>query len=104
MTLQQLADEIREINRQNGWNVTVPTDWCDTYKVPGVLALIHSEVSEALEAFRNDDAANFEEELADVLIRVLDLAGGICQRFDDVVRSKMQKNRNRGLRHGGKRI
>jgi NTP pyrophosphatase (non-canonical NTP hydrolase) len=103
-SLQSLAKEIRDINEANGWNLTVPTDWADPYKVPAVLSLIHSEVSEALEAFRKDDAANFEEELADVLIRLLDLAGGICQRFDDVVASKLEVNRNRAHKHGGKRI
>ena len=47
------------------------------YKIPAVLALVHSEVSEALEAFRIDDKENFIEELADVVIRVLDLSEGL---------------------------
>ncbi len=73
-SLQNLADEIRKINSANGWQVTKPEEWGDPYKIPGVLALIHSEVSEALEAFRADDGDNFAEELADIVIRVLDLA------------------------------
>lgn len=102
--LNELGREIIEINRNNGWNVTQPVDWLDTYKVPAVLALIHSEVSEALEAFRKDDACNFEEELADVLIRVLDLTAGLHLNIDQAVRLKMEKNKTRGHKHGGKRI
>ena len=102
--LQRLSDDIREINRANGWNVTQASDWSDTYKVPAILALIHSEVSEALEAFRTDDEQNFMEEMADVLIRVLDCVGGFTSDFDAIVRAKLEKNRHRGHRHGGKRV
>ena len=102
--LNGLAKEVREINRANGWNVTTPSDWEDIYKVPGILALIHSEVSEALEAFRHDDPENFAEELADILIRVLDCACGLRVDIDRAVREKLAKNRTRGFRHGGKRV
>ncbi|KKK83645.1 hypothetical protein LCGC14_2791300, partial [marine sediment metagenome] len=78
--------------------------WELCYKVPAILALIHSEVSEALEAFRKNDAENFLEEMADVLIRVLDCAGGLTDDFDTIVRAKLETNRQRGYRHGGKRV
>jgi NTP pyrophosphatase (non-canonical NTP hydrolase) len=104
MTLDQLAIEIREINAANGWNVLRPEEWNDSYKIPAILALIHSEVSEALEAFRKDDRVNFDEEMADVVIRVLDCMGGLTRNFDAVVRSKMEVNRQRAFRHGGKRL
>lgn len=102
--LDRLADEIRNVNQTNGWNVLKAEQWGDTYKIPGILALIHSEVSEALEAFRKDDADNFLEELADVVIRVLDCAGGLTNEFDAVVRAKIEKNKKRQFRHGGKRV
>lgn len=102
--LDDLAAEIRKINDANGWNVLQADEWADRYKVPGILALIHSEVSEALEAFRNDDGGNFVEELADVLIRVLDCAGGLTDEFGTAVAAKLAKNRERGYRHGGKRV
>lgn len=102
--LMNLAREIREINAANGWNVTEAVDWSDTYKVPAVLALITSEVSEALEAFREDDGENFVEEMADTLIRVLDLVAAFDLDFDGAVRRKMDKNRQRGHKHGGKRV
>lgn len=102
--MMELAAEIREINKANGWRVLEPEQWADTYKIPGILALIHSEVSEALEAFRTDDRANFEKELADVIIRVLDCAGGLGMDMDKAVAAKMDHNRHRGYRHGGKRV
>lgn len=102
--LKELGTEIIEINTANGWNVLTPEQWEDTYKIPGILALIHSEVSEALEGFRAGDKENFEEELADVLIRVLDCASGLGLDLDKAVADKLSKNRKRAFRHGGKRL
>jgi NTP pyrophosphatase (non-canonical NTP hydrolase) len=104
MNMNTLSNEINQINRSNGWKVIAPEQWADPHKVPAILALIHSEVSEALEAFRRDDKDNFEEELADTLIRVLDCCGGLGINIDAVVRAKLEKNKTRGLQHGGKRI
>jgi NTP pyrophosphatase (non-canonical NTP hydrolase) len=103
-SLKILAQEINEINRANGWNVVSPDSWKDRYHIPSALALIHSEVSEALEAFRHTDHDNFAEELADTLIRVLDMAGGLGIDIDKEVRTKLEANKNRGFKHGGKRI
>lgn len=109
--LNDLATEILEINRANGWNVTIPSDWpasegrtAAVHKICTILALIHTEVAEATEAVRHLDRENFEEELADVLIRVLDCAGGLGINMDEAVRAKLEKNRTRGYRHGGKAV
>jgi NTP pyrophosphatase (non-canonical NTP hydrolase) len=103
--LGELADRIRGINTANGWRITQPGDWSATeYKVPTILALIHSEVSEALEAFRHDDHANFAEEMADILIRVLDACPGLGVDIDAEVEKKLIKNAARGFKHGGKKV
>ncbi len=102
--LKELAQEVRAINAENGWNLTDAADWEDDYKIPAILALIHSEVSEALEAFRKNDRENFAEELADVLIRVLDCMPGLGIDADAVVQAKLEVNRTRGHHHGGKRV
>lgn len=103
--LNELGKEILKINLDNGWDVSQPGDWqSSAYKLPAKLALITSEVSEALEAFREDDALNFAEELADTLIRVLDLTAGLGLDMDAAVRMKLEKNKGRGYRHGGKRV
>ena len=105
MTLDELAAEIRQINRDNGWNVTTAEDWNSSpYKFPAVIALIHSEASEALEAYRHNDRENFMEEMADIVIRVLDCIGGLTVNFDAEVRAKMERNKLRGFRHGGKKV
>lgn len=103
-TLNERAEEINKINRANGWEVLTPEEWDDPRRVPTVIALIHSEASEALEAFRHRDRENFAEELADILIRVLDCAGGLGINLDDEVRKKLATNRTRGFKHGGKVI
>ena len=64
------------------------------------LALIHSEVSEALEALRVGDMDNFAEELADIVIRVGDTAGGLGIDLESEIKKKMEKNKARGYLHG----
>lgn len=64
------------------------------------LALIHTEVSEATEALRNMNFENFKEELADIVIRVADLAGGLNIDLEYEIERKMEKNKLRGYKHG----
>ena len=66
------------------------------------LALIHSEVSEALEADRKGDQENFEEELADIAIRIFDLCGSRGIDLEDAIETKMEKNKGRSYKHGNK--
>lgn len=68
---------------------------------PIALALIHSEVTEALEADRREQE-NFGEELADIVIRVADLAGEEGIDLEREVEEKMAKNADRPELHGGK--
>ncbi len=68
-------------------------------------ALIHSEVSEALEAYRhNEGDERITEELADTVIRILDCCAH--RKFDigSAIIDKMEENRTRPYRHGGKAL
>ncbi len=64
------------------------------------IALIHSEVSEALEADRAGDSDMVAEEFADILIRVFDTAGERGIDLDYHVGRKMKINAGRPKKHG----
>ena len=94
--------------------------WHDTDRTFGeLIALCHSELSEALEEHRN--GVGFQElyrkksdtlgkpegipiELADVLIRIADMCGKYGIDLEAAVKMKMEYNRSRPYRHGGKVI
>lgn len=73
------------------------------------LALVHSEVTEVLEAIRKTQGEEkVVEEMADVIIRLLDLyaamknTGQVTSSLDDVVLAKMNKNTQRPKLHGNR--
>ena len=139
--MMAVQKEIFETAEKSGWHER-------DRELPEALALIHSEVSEALEAYRDgmEETSNqyrykvrdvvvdpaYEDgeyvymtlpimedqegnpilgkpegvasELADVIIRVLDYSE---QKGIDTIRvmlQKMEYNKTRGYRHGGKRV
>jgi NTP pyrophosphatase (non-canonical NTP hydrolase)/cell division protein FtsB len=75
-----------------------------------LIALIHSELSEALEAIRHgnppDDKipefTGLEAELADTVIRIHDMAGAYKLRVGEAIEAKMAFNHTREHKHGGK--
>lgn len=66
------------------------------------LALIHSEISEAIEGFRNNDDANLGEELSDAVIRIMDLAEYLGIDLQREITRKHHINQTRPFRHGKK--
>jgi len=110
-SLKDIGSEAHAINQKNGWEVFTEQDWPQhradkepVQKLCTHMALVHSEVSEATEAVRKIDRANFEEELADVIIRVASIAFGMGIDLGSAVETKLAVNATRGLHHGGKTV
>ncbi len=98
--INDLADEIHEIARSKGF-------WDEERNMGEMIALMHSELSEALEAYRNDNISGphgVAEEFADVIIRVLDTCAAYKLDMDWVIARKMEINRQRPFRHGKARF
>lgn len=110
--LDDLVNDCYEIAASKGFHDDeLPAE----FDIPRKLALIHTEVSEALDVQRHpyDDAnedpvtgmtplqeADFLEEIADVVIRCFDLVGAYdFDSLGEVLIAKMEKNRNRPHRH-----
>lgn len=80
---------------------------------PGTdIALMHSELSEALEAIRHGDPASdhipefkgSEEELADVVIRIIGFCGKYKLRLAEAIVAKMEFNHKRDWASEGKKF
>lgn len=77
-----------------------------------VIALMHTELSEAYEEYRNHknvDETYYEKdgkpcgvpsELADVVIRVFDFCGGANIDLEKIILEKMEYNKTRPYKHG----
>lgn len=112
MSWSPFADFAKEIHE----NAVAHGFWDNERNFGEMIALIHSEASEALEAYREvpvqepayRDADGKPEgwmvELADVIIRCLDTMHGIGNglSIDNVIRMKMDYNAGREHRHGRK--
>lgn len=85
--------------------------WTKVERRDGELfALIHSEISEAVEAARTGnqkskvvpEITEVEEELADAIIRIMDMAYAKKYNLPMALILKMKYNETRPYRHGGK--
>lgn len=94
--INEFIRECHTIAKDKGW-------WENERNDGELIALMHSELSEALEAMRNhakkDDVA---EELADCCIRIFDYCGARQIDLEEVLLKKMEYNKNRTYRHGKK--
>jgi NTP pyrophosphatase (non-canonical NTP hydrolase) len=111
--ITDLSAEICDISDEKGfWDIE---DISEFAIVPIKLALIGDEVSEALKVHREEyegvegpmlnhmteqQEKDFTEELADIVIRTLDLAGGLGLDIGHSITDKIKKNKKRPHRHG----
>lgn len=112
MTLREIQIAVHALAQKSGWW----EEWEETpANIAAKLALIHSEVSEALEELRvgspkdkrltqSGKPEGFGTELADVVIRCLDLAAGLDIDLQSEIALKHSYNLTRSHRHGGKAL
>ena len=103
MEISQMQEEVHRTAVEHGW-------WEKPRPVGEVLMLMVTELAEAMEAYRSGNPesekipgfSQMEEELADVVIRLLDFAGGEDLDIEGALIAKMLYNEKRPYRHGGK--
>lgn len=99
--LNKFASDMREISRERGFSNPESIDQVELTAMK--LLLICEEVLEAWREVRktgNQEA--FAEEIADIIIRAVDLTVDLGIDLDAVVDAKVEKNRNRPHMHGAK--
>jgi NTP pyrophosphatase (non-canonical NTP hydrolase) len=101
--LDALAAILHETAKEKGfWDGDYTND-----KVGNKLALVHSEVTEVLEAIRKSHGSEkVVEEMADVIIRLLDIYAAmrneekVLHSLDEILQKKMDINKERPRLHG----
>lgn len=108
--INKLVNEIHDNNVKSGWWTNLETGESLTSKlgetpkrnIPEMLCLVHSEVSEAMEGYRKnlmDDKlphrSMLEVELADAVIRIFDMAGGLGMDLEGAIYEKLEFNKSR---------
>jgi NTP pyrophosphatase (non-canonical NTP hydrolase) len=123
MTLQSLIERVHAINLEKGW-------FDDDRSIGDDCALLHSEISEMLEEYRadhhtthvyyrrpdgsildegiepepTDKPEGFGMELADLVIRAVDVAKRDGVDLERCLETKLRFNATRPYRHGGKAL
>lgn len=110
MNLDDLAKQLNDTAVEKGfWEPMIRMDMKDDFIFYAKqLAMIHSEVTEALEALRKQQGdEKFVEELADIIIRILDLWAGMNRvrveplpSLNDTLMQKAEINKGRPNLHG----
>lgn len=105
MHIDNLCTICKNAADDSGWNEReIP--------FPEMIALIHSEASEALECFRNHEPLSHVDEsgkplgigseFADIVIRIAHYSALLGIKLEQEIERKLAYNRTRGHRHGGK--
>ena len=106
--INELVQNAHDTAREKGW-------WDTTQSFGTLIALCHSELSEALEEYRAGESPHriyhhsakpegIPIELADVVIRIMDMCGYYEIDLEEAIRQKMEYNETRQYKHGGKLI
>ncbi|UCG95228.1 MAG: hypothetical protein JSV92_04255 [archaeon] len=93
LTIKKLTELIMEQARKKGFG-TKPEE----VDIPEKIALIHSEISEAFDAYRHkkiDGKGGLKEELGDAVQRVLHLCGIMGIDVEKEIIKKLESNKDR---------
>lgn len=107
INIDELSMDLHEVSKAKGFYDDL--DMTDFNSQAKQLAMIHSEVTEVLEALRKSKGQDqVVEELSDILIRVFDLyaalreSGEVTDSLSDALKRKAMVNQDRPRMHGVK--
>lgn len=99
--INDLTEKAYKTAVEHGW-YEVPVSFAEE------IALCHSELSEALQEYREGGFSTrkdkIAEELADTVIRIFTVSSRHQFDLESAILSKMEKNIHRPYRHGGKLV